>query len=79
MVEATKMNQKPPNVVKAVEPEHEVDGLIDVCSNPDCGMGYDKEKKKIVRLNPAFQRTAVRPSDMLCSQCEGRLVEKPKK
>ena len=75
MVEATKV-QKPSNVVKAVEPEHEVDSLIDVCSNPLCPGSKDPITKKVTK---PFERPAVRPSDMLCSQCEGRLVEKPKK
>ena len=49
---------------------------VDRCSNEkNCGMGFDPVTKERKRLKPVFEREPVRPSDMLCSQCEGRLVE----
>jgi len=42
----------------------------DGCTNEKCG--FDKSGK---RVKPVYVRKPVKPSDMLCPQCEGRLVE----
>ena len=86
MVKATVPKAKAVVRAQAFEEEREVSELLDVCENPDCGLkinhlgehAIDPLTRKTVRINPTFERVAVRPSDMICPQCECRLVEKKK-